>query len=343
MTCNEIENRLPAYMEGLLSPEDRKSIEGHLASCSRCGRALADLKTTEELVRGLEDVEPPPFFEQRIMSRVREEAGQKKGILQRFFYPLYIKVPVQVMVTVFVAVFAFYVYQKGEPEMKQEVSLPIPMTEDAKGRVISEPPGVVSVPLAVPRAERAPAGDITGKKDQKPGAPAPRAKGDDEEKSITDSRAPIREGRSSPIKPTAPIAAAREKDMPSVESKALNAMRDKAEIQAGGASATAMTQQTSKGKTAAKRSIIDLTMHVGRAPDAVREIEERLGRFNARIIDRQRREGEEILRIEIARQTVAAFLDQLNAIGRIDEEKSAPAVPDGNVTVIIKIKEQGRP
>ena len=64
-------------------------------------------------MHGLEEVEPPPFFEQRIMSRVREEAGRKQGILRRLFYPLHIKVPIQALATILVAVLAFYVYQTG--------------------------------------------------------------------------------------------------------------------------------------------------------------------------------------------------------------------------------------
>ena len=99
MMCSEIENRLPAYLEDLLSPEERKSIAGHLASCPHCSRAFADLKKAEELVHGLGELEPPPFFEERIMSRVREEAGQKQGILRKFFFPLHIKIPIQTLAT----------------------------------------------------------------------------------------------------------------------------------------------------------------------------------------------------------------------------------------------------
>ena len=40
MTCKEIEDRLPAYLEDLLSPEEKENIERHLAVCSRCRRAL---------------------------------------------------------------------------------------------------------------------------------------------------------------------------------------------------------------------------------------------------------------------------------------------------------------
>jgi len=303
MTCSEIENQLVAYMEGILSPEDRKNIEGHLASCLHCSRALAGLKKTEELLHNLEDVEPPPFFEQRIMARIREDAAQKKGILRRLFYPLYIKVPVQVVATLVVAVFAFYLYQKGEPEMKQVIPLQIPVTEDTKSRAMSGPSGTV------------------------------------EEQNLTELHAPIREETSLVARTPSPPVVAREKDMPHGEAKALNAMRDKAETRAGGVPEKLTMQQMSKEKAAEKRASIDMTMYVEHAPGAIREIEERLSRFNARIIDRQHRETEEILRIEIAGRSVAAFLDQLKTIGSVEEGKIAPAAPDGNATLIIKIKE----
>ena len=135
MICKEINNLLPAYLEDILSPEEKKSVESHLASCLLCSRGLADLKKAENLVKGLEEVEPPPFFEQRIMARVREEAGQKKGILRKFFYPLHIKIPIQISAMFLVAVLAFYVYQKNEPEMQRLTPFPIPLKESGKGQL----------------------------------------------------------------------------------------------------------------------------------------------------------------------------------------------------------------
>ena len=336
MTCNEIENRLPAYLEDLLSPEEIKSMEGHLASCPRCSRAFADLKKAEELLRGLGEVEPPPFFEQRIMSRVREEAGQKQGILRRLFYPLYIKVPVQVLATFLVAVLAFYVYQKGEPEMKQMAPFPIPLTEHGMGQVTSESPKAPAVPFAVTPAKRGSAGDLPDKDKQR--FVTPSFKNDSKESSMADSPAPTREERPTAMKSAAPAMEARGKDIPPVKAEALSSARDWAGMQgAGNASETLLMQQTRKEKMAVKRSAIDLTIQVRDAYAAIQEIEERLGQFNARIIERQRLEGREILKAEIAAQNVAALLDRLKAIGRVNVEKSPPGVPDGNVTVSIKI------
>ena len=362
MTCSEIENRLPAYLEDLLSPDERKSIAGHLASCPRCSRAFADLKKVEELVHGLGELEPPPFFEQRIMSRVREEAGQKQGILRRLFYPRHIKIPIQALATVLVAVLVFYVYQKGEPEMKQLAPFPIPLTELGKGQVTAESPKAPAAPSAVTPAKRAPAGDLPEKNQQRFVAPLLESGGKEER--IADSRALIREERPSAMKPAAPVMAAKEKETPPVGAEGLSKAQDRAGKQeadkrleiplpeqkrkekmadtdaAAGESRKMTSAPAPSGLTAAadiKQSAIDLTIQVRDTYVAIREIEERLGQVNARIIERQHREGGEFLKAEIAAQSVAAFLDRLEAIGRVNLEKGPLAVPDGNVTVSIKI------
>jgi hypothetical protein len=362
MTCNEIENRLPAYREDLLPPEEKKSIAEHLASCPRCSRAFADLKKAEQLVHGLGEVEPPPFFEQRIMARVREEAGQKQGILRRLFYPLYIKVPIQVLAMMLVAVLAIYVYQTGEPEMKQITPLPIPLTELGKGRATAESPKTPVPPSAVTPGQRAPAGDLPEKNRQQFAAPPFENRGKGER--IAASRAPIREERPSAVKPAETVMAVREKEVSPVGMKALSKAQDRAGKQdADKALETLLPEQKRKEKmtdagavtgesrktmsapspsqmtaaAAIKRSVIDLTIQVGDTDVAIREIEARLGQVNARIIEKQHRRGNEFLKAEIAAQNVAALLDLLKEIGKVDMETSPLAAPDGNVTVGIKI------
>jgi hypothetical protein len=118
MTCQDREKQLPAYREGELSPEEAEEIRTHLAACETCRRVLADLKTTDRLVRSLAEVEPPSWLKQQIMVRVRQESSEKKGFLQRFFFPLYIKIPVQAFIVIVISVLAFYVYRQDAPQMK---------------------------------------------------------------------------------------------------------------------------------------------------------------------------------------------------------------------------------
>ena len=163
MTCNEIENRLPAHLEHLLSPEEKETIEGHLASCPRCSRVCEDLRKTQGLVQVLPEVEPPPFFEQRIMSGVREEAAQKQGILRKLFYPLYIKVPLQAFATLLVAVLAFSIYRTVIPELKDLAPPAITAPEPAKDRATAESVAAPGAPAAVTPVMKAPARDQIGR------------------------------------------------------------------------------------------------------------------------------------------------------------------------------------
>ncbi len=207
MTCKEIDNLLPAYEEDLLPPEEKEGVEAHLAACERCRRSLADLRRAQELVRGLDEVEPPPFFEERIMSRVRQEAGEKRGFLRKLFYPLHIKIPIQALATVVVAVLAFHLYQQGEPEMKRVAPLPVPLTESAREPAAVEPPGAAPAPEAAAPA-RPPAGDIPGATEQR--FAAPPSEGGGRREKMADSAAvreerpadAIREERPAPETPT---------------------------------------------------------------------------------------------------------------------------------------------
>ena len=351
MTCNEVDNRLPAYLEDLLSPEEKKNIEGHLASCSRCSRAFADLKRADKLVRGLGEVEPPPFFEQRIMARVREEAGRKQGILRRLFYPLHIKVPIQALATILIAVLGFYVYQQGDPEMKQIVPLPMPRTEIGGGQGTAAPPQAPTDPSAVAPAKRSSAVDFPDVNRQRFAAP-PLEKGGKVDR--TEERpTPKVESHPSAMKSAAAVKTERVDKVQGRAGEQQNARgpetspperkyKDKSADSGAVAEASrkmilAPTPSRSMPAEAIKGAVLDLTIQVKDVSAAIGEIEAHLGQANARIVEKRRREGGELLKAEIAAQNVDAFLDRLKAIGRVKLEKNPPAVTDGKVTISIMI------
>ena len=351
MTCNEVDNLLPAYREDLLSSEERKSIAGHLASCSRCSHAFADLKRADELVRGLGEVEPPPFFEQRIMARVREEAGRKQGILRRLFYPLHIKVPIQALATILIAVLGFYVYQQGDPEMKQIVPLPMPRTESGGGQDTTASPQAPTDPSAVAPAKRSPAVDFPDVNRQRFAAP-PLEKGGKADR--TEERPmPKVESYPSAMKSAAAVKTETADKAQGRAGEQHNARgpetlpserkyKDKSDDSGAAAEASrkmilAPAPSQSMPASAIKGSAIDLTIQVRDVSAAIGEIEAHLGQANARIVEKRRREGGVLMKAEMAAQNVDAFLDRLEAIGRVKREKDPLAVTDGKVTVSIMI------
>lgn len=116
--CRTFEERLPAYLEGLVSTAEQQKIDHHLATCDHCRSVLQDLKKTGELLAGLEEKEPPPWFTPQVMARVRAEAEKKKGWLRTLFYPLHIKIPIEALASLIIAFLAWQVYQASPPGMK---------------------------------------------------------------------------------------------------------------------------------------------------------------------------------------------------------------------------------
>jgi hypothetical protein len=362
MRCSEIENRLPAHREDLLAPGERKSIAAHLAGCPRCSRAMADLEKAEKLLQGLAEVEPPPFFEERIMSRVREEAGRKQGILRRLFYPLHIKIPVQVLATLVVAVLAYNVYQQGDPEMKRMAALPPPLTEQGKDRVETGLSGSPAPSAAATPLRGAPAADPAEPHPQPFAAPPPEKKGSAE--MAADPGASGGGENRAASKPAAPLMAAKEKDVPPDGGEGLTdgtqngaRKRDSAKAMeapppeqkrmekaadtgaASGQSGPAISAPSPSRMTAAatSRSAMELTIRVGDPESALRETESRLGRVSARIVERQRRGEGGYLKAEVPVQAVARLLELLEAVGRVNRDADPTAASAGTVTVGITV------
>src|SRR4030043_1736421 len=135
MDCSDIQEKLSAYIEGVISSEEKALIEEHLKSCRKCGESLADLRKTMEYVKNLEEIEPPEWLTQKVKARGRSEVKPKKGILQKLFYPLYIKIPLEAAAALLIAVTAIYIFKTIQPEVKlakipsEEIVTQIPSQE----------------------------------------------------------------------------------------------------------------------------------------------------------------------------------------------------------------------
>jgi hypothetical protein len=173
MECNNIQERLSAYIEGVISPEEKILIDEHLKSCRTCNESLAELKRTIEYVQDLEDIEPPLWLTRNVMARIRSEVKPKKGILQKLFYPLHIKLPIEAAAVFLIAVTAIYIFKTIQPEVKlakipsEEITTQIPSREKEK---IPPPFPLEKQPIPSNKSE------IMDKLAEEPKAPAPATK-----------------------------------------------------------------------------------------------------------------------------------------------------------------------
>jgi hypothetical protein len=312
MGCQDIREKLSGYLEGNLTPEERGSVKEHLDACEPCRSALKDLEKTRDLLRNLGEVEPPPWMTPKIMGRVREEAERRKGIFQKLFYPLHIKVPIEALAMVFIAVIAVYVYRAVEPGLKQTaVSLPSssPAIQEktiAGGKNLSTPRPADE--LAAPKRGQAPAEHYgVYRKEKKAGGMADR-----------------RELAASPEAPPGISKEEENKRMSPAEKEPLERQRP----------ATALQMERSGD---GKSGPFTIRLEVENDAIARRQIAAILDQLGAKEIKRPEDQGREQVVAEVSKEKVSLFLQQLGQIGEIKEKNLPAKIPEGNITLHIEI------
>lgn len=310
MECGQIQKRMPAYVDGMDSPEERRLIDRHLPSCASCRKVLEEYQKNRERVRNLEEVEPPPGFAQRIMARVEEE--EKKGsILKKLFYPLHIKVPIQAIATVVIAVLAIQVYRSIEPQ-----------------KAAVQRYGV-TVPAAPPREE-------IRKEDKQEVAIPPAAKSPQPE--VRRNEEPKKKAAGSLMQEKAPLA-------PSTAASGAVASRETERAEAPPAQKRAKMQMDSsapsrKLETAFPRpaETVTLTLGVNDIAAAVRTVESVLRDLGAERIERSPSGEAEIVMADLPAQSIKDLLERLSPFVEAKEWDSASQPAERIVLLRIEIR-----
>ncbi|UCE79369.1 MAG: DUF2275 domain-containing protein [Nitrospiraceae bacterium] len=117
MDCHHVRNQLSLFIDGRVSPEDSTLIREHLRTCQECEEAYANLQKTVEHIQSLDEVEPPSWLTQKVMTKIKTEAEQEKSFFHKLFYPLHVKLPLEAFAMIAVAIIAFYVFRSTPSEM----------------------------------------------------------------------------------------------------------------------------------------------------------------------------------------------------------------------------------
>ena len=309
MECKGVQEKLSAYVEGDVSTDEKRRVEQHVNSCQKCRTALEDLKNTGALVRGLEEVEPPAWLTEKIMARVRAEEGRKGGIFRKLFYPLHVKVPIEALATVLIAVVAVYVFRAAEPEMKRA------QVQPSTGAVVSR--------------EEAP------KPYREPGA----------ELQALGGKVPIQEQKERSIQP--PLAGPAEEPLSAREKDSPAALQRTSQEPASVGLADVAKDMHARNKLAGapmvkesavkKAGAIDVKMSAKDVKGAGEEVEKLLGQLGAGKIERVSHEGQEVLTAELKGQKGKELLEKLRAIGEVKERGRALDIPEGDIPLRIEI------
>lgn len=316
--CRDIKEKLPAYFEGIVNPEDKRLIGEHLLSCEKCRVALEDLKKTQALVHNLEEVEPPPWLTQKVMSRIRKETEQKIGIFQKLFYPLHIKLPIEAFATLLIVVLALFIYRATGPEMKAlQTAQAIP-----KDSVVKEYEKAVS-------SAPAPEGKKVLKERYKKGivTPSPTLKGDISKAArLEEKPAPAKSSEQQQIEKKREIV----KENESIASQGTE-IKETREHKAMSA--------TPQLKTVASKKpyIITITVKATNIAVAGKDVEDLLNKSNAQKIKCESLENMEVITAELASQKIKELFEKLKTIGEMKEKGTPSDLSEGNIIVRIEI------
>ena len=297
MECEGLKERFSVYLDGILPAEERTLLEEHLKSCEKCRESLADLRKTVGHVRDLEDIEPPLWLTGKVMAKIRAEAELKKGIIERLFYPLSLKLPIQAVATVLIVATALYVFRIMEPEVKITERIPeeIPQnilpeqkystTDTEKGKTVLSPrPG----PHQAPEMKDSEAVGASA-------APEPK------EKAVPNHR-----------KKT-PAAAKQEQAVTLKESIKKECDKPQDFFRSSGA-------KVSDEKIPEEKVVEVLVKDIAAA---TKEIEAVLLKLNGKIVNTEYSENRNVLFAEIPSRKMNEFLDQLMPIGEVQEKPEA--------------------
>jgi hypothetical protein len=95
MKCADLEVLLCDYVDGTLTPQERATVELHLATCGACRELAADAAAAVSFMERVAEVEPPPALVNGILFEVRQgksapaiKKGGVRGWLGRLVEPV---------------------------------------------------------------------------------------------------------------------------------------------------------------------------------------------------------------------------------------------------------------
>jgi len=340
MKCQDIQQKLSAYAEGIVPHEEKILIEEHLKSCPKCNESLASLRKTIDYVHSLKDVEPPAWLTQKVMAKIKAEVQPKKGIIQKLFYPLHIKLPLEAVVTALIAVITIYIFKTIQPEMK------LAQAPSEHETVIARSPSKVddeaiskekiASPLARNDRKRLLLHEKSKDKENLISSSPPLEK-------TTPSSPPLEKGgkggfdteQTMPSKKPAPMDKLEEAPPPIQR-------QDKVRPSAGAVAKeevkTEVLSRATKAKVSdEKREVVNVTVLVKDIKTARTEIETTLTQLGGKIIKTESFENKEVLTAEITSQKLTELIARLKSVGEVEEKEVDLGIHEGTLEIMIEI------
>ncbi len=323
MNCDDIRDLFTGFIDDALSEEEKDAIRTHLASCTLCSKKLKELRQTVVLVNNLGEVEPPPWFTQKIMSQIKQES-QKKNLFDKIHDFFTVGVPVKVLASALVAVIAIFLYRISFPEPELiKIEHQIPLFHAEKH---TNPQGRSNTLTGPGKIQ--PAGSNSGTKQDERAGVEPSA-----DKS---AHGPSVQGESNSEESShlaGTSAGAGSKKSPSTLTTGHGQKGDVALPQRSGPQ---ITEAANKSSAVPMTTPVEIALTVRDLSAASPEVEAVLKEFNAKTISYQSLEKRELYRVEIGSRQLTALIEKLKKLGYLNAKNIPSEITQDILTVKIE-------
>jgi anti-sigma factor RsiW len=349
MNHNEIRHMLSEYIDGAVSPGDRAAIEAHLKTCETCSAALKELRQTVAQIKSIEELDPPAWMTQKIMAKVRVEAA-KKSWFQRLFFPLHVKLPLEAIGVLFIAVTAVFIYQNREPAMMTSS----PALQDQMPAQGPLPNGIAKneerrsvKPLRrsneMPQSPGYKALDMKQEYEK----PAPPMLQDQAAPAPSFSKSAEQPAVMAPAEKKEAFSATGESDQTVLRKEAgRGMMRERTTTAAGAAPETAAKAKaiapaaSIAGALSADKAIPGIILHVMDIPAAVKEIERTIEQVKGSIVRRETSKSKTTFFVKIKAERTGEFKSKLKLLGEIKEQPGELGIRQEQVELRLEIMQR---
>jgi len=321
----EIQGKLSAYLDNAVSAEEKAEIKRHLGICGSCRVAIADLELTVGYIKSLPEVEPPPWLTSKIMAIIRDETDRNPSLWRRMFFPLHVKLPIEIVALVFLCVTGYYLSRTiGTPSL-------LTTSSSIQKRILPQSP----ITKAPPVASSASSSETRDKMAPIPGtlpvpAPLPPSTAAKPEEEPSPAQAPPSrpthepELRSADEELMEPPLGKEEKTAPHKSMQ-----RSKKSPAYGAAPAAGAAETMIAGKEEIFLAVDDPIAAAG-------SIEEAVTRIGGSISGHSYSEENHLLFVRIGAQKMPGLIERLGRIGKMQERSKLPTSTGGMIELIIR-------
>jgi hypothetical protein len=138
MECSRVNQLFSEYIDGALDEKTRRTLEEHLTACEGCAEDLRALQSSIAAFGSLDQVKAPVDFIEKLHARIElhEQVSWLEWLKTKLFFPLHIKIPLEVVGLAMAALLVVVIHQGAKQEARRDYA---PSQMKAPTTEISDP------------------------------------------------------------------------------------------------------------------------------------------------------------------------------------------------------------